>query len=307
MAYVLAVLASGRRRGFTAGLLAEAAEGAASVPGVEVEVVQLTRYRFDACTSCFHCIRDDAHRCSLRDDMGRGGEGALFQKVLRANGLILGDPVHGWGPSARAHVFFERLYPFTWSGELAGMPFASISCASNQGMHRLANQEICKWAFTKALRHVGGLPVHTAYYEEARAQARQLGEATGRAALADAAGRRPLTDEECYLSYLDRPWSVLEPYLDNLTDGTFQLESSLVRRSLAAGTFHNSEAVELLHSAEVELGAALAERGCGRREEAARRLVRASAYWTRATWLEFVEPRVVHASQPAAYRPLPGR
>jgi len=176
MAYVLAVLASGRRRGFTAGLLAEAAEGAASVPGVEVEVVQLTRYRFDACTSCFHCIRDDAHRCSLRDDMGRRGEGALFQKVLRANGLILGDPVHGWGPSARAHVFFERLYPFTWSGELAGMPFASISCASNQGMHRLANQEICKWAFTKALRRVGGLPVHVAYYEEARAQARQLGE-----------------------------------------------------------------------------------------------------------------------------------
>jgi hypothetical protein len=51
----------------------------------------------------------------------------------------------------------------------------------------------------------------------------------------------------------------------------------------------------------------LAERDCGRREEAARRLVRASAYWTRATWLEFVEPRVVHASQPAAYRPLPGR
>ncbi len=238
--------------------------------------------------------------------MGRRGAGALFQKVLRANGLILADPVHGWGPSARAHVFFERLYPFTWSGELAGLPFASISCASNQGMHRLANQEICKWAFTKAFRHVGGLAVHTARYAEAKVEARCLGEALGRAALADAAGRRPLGDEECYLDYLDRPWSVLEPYLDNLTEGTFRAETSLVARSLAAGAFQNAEAVELLGQARDALGGALAERERGDREASVRHLVRASAYWTRATWKEFVEPGVVRAAQPAAYRPLPG-
>jgi hypothetical protein len=49
----------------------------------------------------------------------------------------------------------------------------------------------------------------------------------------------------------------------------------------------------------------LGERALGHREETALRLVRASAHWTRATWIEFVEPSVVRAPQPGAYRPLP--
>lgn len=137
-------------------------------------------------------------------------------------------------------------------------------------------------------------------------QAGELGKALGREALADTAGRRPLGDEECYIYYLSRPWSVLEPYLDNLTSGTFRLETSLVAQSLAAGAFQQPETAEMLRSALDELGKALTCFGKGQQEEAARYLVRASAWWTRATWREFVEPKVVAAPQPAAYRPLPG-
>ena len=305
MAYVLAANASPRLHGFTAGLLAEAAAGAASVSGVEVETVHLTNFDFGPCKSCFHCIRGEAHMCSQNDDMGREGKGRLFSRTLRANGLILADPVYGWGPSARAHAFWERLYPFTWSGGLAGLPFASISCASNQGMHRLATEEICKWAFTKGLRYCGGLPVHTAYYDTALQQARELGESVARTALADEKqGRQKMVEEDLYLEYLGHPWSPLGPYLDNLTNGTFKLESSVIVRALAEGTFHRLSAVQALKAAAGELGKAIEEYDAGQKEEATKHLVRASAYWTRATWEEFVEPKVVKAAQPAAYRPI---
>ncbi len=163
MAYVLALLASGRTKGFTASVLQAAINGAESVSDVEVELVHLHKYKFGPCTSCFNCIRDEKHNCTLPDAMG--GKGELMAKVKRANGWIIADPVHCWGTSAQCHLFIERCYPFIWSGDLEGMPFASISCASNQGMQRLANANLCKWAFTFGLRYIGGLPVHTAYIE----------------------------------------------------------------------------------------------------------------------------------------------
>ncbi|HIE28961.1 TPA: flavodoxin family protein, partial [Candidatus Poribacteria bacterium] len=201
MAYILALLASGRTEGFTASVLESAIEGAQSVPDVEVELVHLHRYKFGPCTSCFACIRDESHDCILKDDMGGGGE--LMAKVKRANGWIIADPVHCWGPSAQIHLFIERCYPFIWSGNLEGMPFASISCASNQGMQRIANGNLCKWAFTYGLRYIGGLPVHTAYIERARREAKGLGQKLAEAAIGDAKERKTFPDPERYVDYLD--------------------------------------------------------------------------------------------------------
>ncbi|MCC7261372.1 MAG: flavodoxin family protein [Candidatus Latescibacteria bacterium] len=142
MAYVLALLASGRKKGFTATLLQAAAAGAASVEGVEVEVVHLHQYRFGPCKSCFNCIRDPEHQCGQHDAMGGAGE--LMAKVRRAKGWILADPVHFWGPSAQAHLFIERCYPFLWSGALQGMPLPpspapAIRACSAWPMRRCAN------------------------------------------------------------------------------------------------------------------------------------------------------------------------
>jgi multimeric flavodoxin WrbA len=300
MATVLAVLASGRSNGFTASVLDAAVKGAQSVEGVHVQHVRLHSYQFGPCTSCFHCIRDEAHECILRDAMGADGE--LMATVKRANAWILADPVHFWGPSAQCHLFIERCYPFVWSGQLEGMPFASISCASNQGMQRLANQGLCKWAFTLGLRYVGGLPVHTAYIEQARREAEELGQRLGQAAVADAQGRRKYPDQERYVDYLDAPWRPLEPYLDNLTRGTMAYEGSLIAQGL--DTFGRQEAIALLEEARERLEDALALYKEGRHPDACRHLVRASALWTHATWKEFLEEDVVKADVPAAYRPI---
>jgi hypothetical protein len=182
------------------------------------------------------------------------------------------------------------------------MPFASISCASNQGMQRLANQGLCKWAFTLGLRYVGGLAVHTAYIEQARREVKELGRRLGQAAMADAEGRRKYPDQERYVDYLDAPWRPLEPYLDNLTRGTMAYGGSLIAQGL--GAFTRQEAVALLAEAGEQLKAALALYGKGRHPEACRHLVRASALWTHATWKEFLEEDVIKAGVPATYRPI---
>jgi multimeric flavodoxin WrbA len=300
MAMVLALLASGRPSGFTASVLDAAVKGAESVDGVQVRRVHLHRYRFGPCTSCFRCIRDAAHECPLPDAMGADGE--LMVEVRRANGWIVADPVHFWGASAQCHLFIERCYPFVWSGGLEGMPFASISCASNQGMHRLANQALCKWAFTLGLRYVGGLAVHTAYIERARREAEELGRKLGQAALVDAQGRRRYPDQERYADYLHAPWSPLEPYLDNLSDGTMAVERSLIAQGL--DTFRRPEAIALLQEARGLFEDALALYRSGQYPDACRQLVRASALWTHATWKEFLEEDVVQAGVPGAYRPI---
>jgi len=307
MARILALLCSGRRQGYTAQVMEAAVEGMRSVEGVEVEVVHAFRYRFAPCNSCFTCIRNPGCGCVLDDDMGRRGEGELYRKVTRAHGLFLADPVHGWGPTAMAHLFFERLYPTLWTGELQGMPFASVSVATNQGMQRLAHHNIVKWAFCAGMIYIGGLPVHASYLQEALGEARKIGVRLGEAALKDAnEGRHPFaSDADRFIAYMGKPWEVLPHYLDNLTNGTMELECSLPARALAEGTFSNPEAAELLEKTKESLALTLTAYRAGDLVEANRLLAKASAYWTHATWKEFLEENVIGAKQPPAYRPLP--
>ena len=231
-----------------------------------------------------------------------GARGELMAKVRQANGWIVADPVHMWGPSATCHLFIERCYPFLWSGGLSGMPFMSISCASNQGMQRLASTLICKWAFTFGLRYVGGLPVHTAYLGRAVQEAEALGRRLGEAAAQDAQARRPFSDTERFVAYLDQPWSALEPYLDNLSNGTLEYEGSLIAEGMS--TFRRPEALDLLCQAEGGFREALRLCREGDKQGACEHLVRCSALWTHATWKEFLEEEVIGARVPGAYRPI---
>lgn len=306
MAEVLAILGSGRRRGYTANLLAAAMEGMKRVEGVEVKYVALHDYKFGPCNSCFNCIRNEDHMCTLDDDMGRKGKAELFSWAAEANGMFLADPVHMWGPSACCHLFIERLYPMLWTGRLVGMPFASISCATNQGMQRLANREICKWAFTHGMKYIGGLPVHAAYFQRALEEAEYLGRQLALAALEDEReGRKRYTDLERYLAYMDKPWSVFQPYMENLSNGTMRWEDSLMEIGLRLGTFVKPEAIELLRKSQEEFKKAMNAYRLNDYRQANEHLVAAGAYWAHATYEEFLAEQVIKATIPPVYRPLP--
>ena len=305
MARVLGFLGSARRDGYTVKVLKEALEGAKSVRGVKAELVYLLDYKFGPCTSCYECIRRSDHRCVLQDDMGQLGEGRLWKKIEGANGFIFAAPVHFWSADALTHLFIERLYPFLWSGELKGIPVATITVASNQGFQFVANTMLCEWAFTMVMKYVGGLPVHAAYLDEALPRARYLGMKLGEAALKDEKeGRKAPTDEEIWLYYQDKPWRVFPHYIENLTMGTGNPELSVIKRSLAHGTFKRKEAVDLLKKADEEFDKFSYHYSLGNYEEAIKSLVKASAFWTHATWKEFLEEQLIKAPPPKVYRPV---
>ncbi|MBC7237532.1 MAG: flavodoxin family protein [Chloroflexi bacterium] len=304
MASILAVVGSARRDGYTVQVLEEICREMES-SGADVEVLHLLDYTFGPCRSCYECIRMAEHRCILADDMGRRGEGRLWRRVEGANGLLLVTPVHGWAADALIHLFVERLYPFLWSGELKGIPLAAVSVASNQGFQHMANAMLCQWSFTMGARWIGGLPVHMAFWEEVRPEARDLGRRLAEAAASDAReGRRPLSDRELWRYYQNTPWPVFPRYLENLTRGSGDPDRSIIRRALTAGTFRRPEALEHLRQADHWFEEAMAHMRLGDLGRALDALVWASAYWTHATWQEFLEEQLIKVPPPAAYRPL---
>ena len=254
MTHVFCVLVSPRPNGYTAALLDNVIKGIHSVGDVEYEAVQLYKYLpISPCTSCWNCLRNEEHRCTLNDSMGKNGKGELFQRILNTNALFIAQPVYFWGVPAATHLFLERFYPFIFSNELNGMPFSSLSQAGNQGMARLANTRMTRWAFNLKLRYMGGLPVHMVYFDEAKIRARYLGEKMAEAAKVDVEGREKISDLDNFLGAQNNPWVVLEPYIENLTNGTYAYEDSLIEYSLSHGTVKKDEAVELLRKAGEEL------------------------------------------------------
>ena len=118
----------------------------------------------------------------------------------------------------------------------------------------------------------------------------------------DAQERRQVPDAERFVAYLDKPWSALEPYLDNLTNGTMDYEGSLIEAGLTH--FKRGEAVELLEQAKEPFLEALERYREGDKVKACELVVRASALWTHATWKEFLEEDVIGSRVPEAYRPI---
>jgi len=303
MAKVLGILGSARKDGYTIKVLKKALEGAASVSGVEIELVHLLNYDFGPCKSCYECIRRDEHRCILHDDMG--GNGKLWKKIEGANGFIIASPVHFWTADALTHLFIERLYPFVWSGELRGIPVMTIAVASNQGFQMVANRMLCEWAFTLGMKYIGGLPVHAAYMDEALLEAKYLGELIGKAALKDEKeGRKAPTDLELWLEYQDAPWKVYPHYIENLTLGKNAPLLSIMERSLSHGKFKKKESIKLLEKAEEEFKKFVHYYNLSDHENAIKHLVRASAFWTHATWREFLKEQLLKVPPPKVYRPI---
>lgn len=290
MANVLCVLGSARSEGYTAALLDSVMEGIMTVGGVTVDMVKITDYLpLSPCMSCWNCARSDEHRCTLDDSMGRNGKGELIQKVLDANALFIAQPVYFTRPPAAVQLFFERLYPFMWSGELNGLPFASLSQAANNGGTRMADREMSKWAFTRSFRYIGGLPVHMVQYEDARIRAHYLGRKLAEAALEDADGRWNITALDKYLGTDGNPWDPLEVYIDDLTNGTYSYQGSLIEYALSHGTVKKGNAVDLLQKAAVELKLVLYHYRLGDHLKATEHMIKMRTFWSPATISEFLE------------------
>ena len=305
MAHIMAVQCSGRRKGYTATLMETAAERLRETENIEVEVFHLHDYKVGPCTSCFKCIRKVGSGCVLNDDWGKKGYGVLYRAFKRTNGLLMVDPVHTWGISAAAHTFMERIYPTFWEGVPYGLPFASVSCASNQGFQYRATKDFCRMACGMGFRYIGGIPVHAVHFNESRGDIRVLAVKLAEAALLDErGGRKKLTDQEIFSMYNGAIWDLVDGYLQNLTGNSFSYEDSIPVKAIRDRLISNPEALLHIEKVCVHLKTALDHYNGGSREEAVRELALAAKYWTNGTYLQCCQNLTVNAKIPDTYRPL---
>lgn len=118
---VLGIGGSPRKDGNTDILLDHIIAGATS-KNLETERVLLRDHQFQPCSGCERC-RTDGICTGLHDDMT-----PLYNKIVRASGLVLVSPVHNYNVTAWMKAFIDRLYcfydftddrPRGWSSRLA--------------------------------------------------------------------------------------------------------------------------------------------------------------------------------------------
>ncbi len=98
---VLAINGSHRKGKNTATLLKIVLEEAQSL-GAETELVELVDYNIKPCAGCNQCLR--VAKCSVEDDDMH----ILVQKLLQADGIVLGSPVYFANVTGLMKIFMDR-------------------------------------------------------------------------------------------------------------------------------------------------------------------------------------------------------
>lgn len=71
--------------------------------GIETELVQLRDKKINHCLSCYKCAQNHDKHCIQGDDLN-----ALIDKLLAADGILLGSPVYFGGPSSKLKALIDR-------------------------------------------------------------------------------------------------------------------------------------------------------------------------------------------------------
>ena len=98
---VLGINGSSRQDGNTAILIKEVFKELQKA-GIETELVQLADQVIAPCRACFACAQTGS--CIFRNDAFVG----LFEKMVNADGILLGSPVYSADVSAKMKAFLER-------------------------------------------------------------------------------------------------------------------------------------------------------------------------------------------------------
>ena len=88
---VLAICGSGRKGGNTVTLLRKACDEL-EAEGIETEIIELAGHVIPGCGDCRLCIERKDRKCSVKTDEGLVN--GIFEKMIAADGIILGSPVY---------------------------------------------------------------------------------------------------------------------------------------------------------------------------------------------------------------------
>ncbi len=127
---VFGIVGSMRANGHTTALVRRVVEAMDSVSiGLEVEIVQAAERTFAPCqVTCSAYCSAHSYRCATTDDVG-----AILERMIEADAVILGAPQYFRAPPAHFHAFIERVQSMSFFHETAGVPrspspLAGIPC-----------------------------------------------------------------------------------------------------------------------------------------------------------------------------------
>ena len=89
--------------------------------GVETELFQLGKSPVAGCTACGACAK--THRCVIDDKVN-----LFVEKLLDADGLVVGSPVYYAGPAGQVTAFLDRVFYCKGSLYANKLGAAVISC-----------------------------------------------------------------------------------------------------------------------------------------------------------------------------------
>lgn len=106
---VIGIACSPRVGGNTEILVREALDGAKEAGADEVEFLSVADKNIAPCDACDSCA--GTGECRIEDDMQE-----IYQKLLAADGIILGTPVYIWSMCAQAKILMDRTYALMQGG-----------------------------------------------------------------------------------------------------------------------------------------------------------------------------------------------
>lgn len=74
--------------------------------GIETEIMQVGNSKIRGCMACQKCIKNQDMQCVFKDDLVNDG----IQKMIEADGIILGTPVHYAGVAGTMKSFLDRAF-----------------------------------------------------------------------------------------------------------------------------------------------------------------------------------------------------
>ena len=100
---VVALNGSARKDGNTA-ILINLVFDELKKEGIETELIQLAGNPIAGCIACYKCFKNKNRRCSVEKDMLND----IIEKMLQADGIILGSPTYFSDVSSGMRAFIER-------------------------------------------------------------------------------------------------------------------------------------------------------------------------------------------------------
>lgn len=123
---IIGLVCSPRKNGNTEILVREALKEAEK-NGAGTEIIRIADMHILPCDGCAHCHAEG--QCRIDDDMQR-----LYEKMLDADGIVVGSPVYFWSVTGQAKILMDRTYALRYPyHRLKNKPAGAIVVAGRRG------------------------------------------------------------------------------------------------------------------------------------------------------------------------------